>query len=79
MLALAVRKEKYSSQQDQWELVAVKADMWLQTQPLPPTTCPGPSVNFTYSSINRPQILGPGHHSLCLYKEDGTLRTAGEG
>ena len=38
MLALAVMEEKYSSQQDEWELVAMKAEMWLQAQPLPPST-----------------------------------------
>ena len=40
MLALAVMEEKYmySSQQDEWELVSMKAEMWLQAPPLPPAT-----------------------------------------
>ena len=37
-VSTAGSKEKYSSQQDERELVAMKAEMWLKTQPLPPTT-----------------------------------------
>ena len=36
MLALVKLETKYAGQKDEWELVAMKAEMWLQAQPLPP-------------------------------------------
>ena len=36
MLALVKLETKYAGQKDEWELVAMKAEMWLQVQPLPP-------------------------------------------
>lgn len=35
LLALACLETRFSSQQDEWELVAMKADMWLESQSLP--------------------------------------------
>ena len=36
MLALVKLETEYAGQKDEWELVAMKAEMWLQAQPLPP-------------------------------------------
>ena len=38
VLALAFMEEKFPGQRDEWELVAMKAEMWLHSQPLPPAT-----------------------------------------
>ena len=38
MLALVMMEEKFAGQRDEWELVAMKTEMWLQSQPLPPAT-----------------------------------------
>ena len=35
LLALCQLRHKYSSQQDEWELIAMKAESWLKRQPLP--------------------------------------------
>ena len=35
LLALCQLRRKYSSQQDEWELIAMKAKSWLKRQPLP--------------------------------------------
>ena len=36
LLAIVLLKSRFSSQHDEWELVAMKAEMWLQGQVLPP-------------------------------------------
>ena len=38
MLALVMMEERFAGQRDEWELVAMKTEMWLQSQPLPPDT-----------------------------------------
>lgn len=38
VLALVMMEEKFAGQRDEWELVAMKTEMWLQSQPLPPAT-----------------------------------------
>ena len=38
LLALALLETKYSSQRDEWELVSMKTEMWLQSQTLQGTT-----------------------------------------
>ena len=35
VLALTLLKERFSSQEQEWELVAMKAEMWLQDQTIP--------------------------------------------
>ena len=41
MLALVKLETEYAGQKDEWELVAMKAEMWLQAQPLPPQSSLG--------------------------------------
>ena len=36
LLAIVLLESRFSSQHDEWELVAMKAEMWLQGQVLPP-------------------------------------------
>ena len=36
LLAIVLLESRFSSQHDEWELVAMKAEMWLQGQALPP-------------------------------------------
>ena len=36
VLVLSLLRLKYSSQQEEWELIAMKAESWLKRQPLPP-------------------------------------------
>ena len=36
LLAIVLLESQFSSQHDEWELVAMKAEMWLQGQVLPP-------------------------------------------
>ena len=36
VLAIVLLESRFSSQHDEWELVAMKAEMWLQGQVLPP-------------------------------------------
>ena len=36
LLAIVLMESRFSSQHDEWELVAMKAEMWLQGQVLPP-------------------------------------------
>ena len=36
VLAIVLLESQFSSQHDEWELVAMKAEMWLQGQVLPP-------------------------------------------
>ena len=38
LLSLALLETKYSSQRDEWELVSMKTEMWLQSQTLQGTT-----------------------------------------
>ena len=38
VLALSLMEERFPGQRDEWELVAMKAEMWLHSQPLPPAT-----------------------------------------
>ena len=38
VLALSLMEERFPGQRDEWELVAMKAEMWLNSQPLPPAT-----------------------------------------
>ena len=39
MLTLVMMEERFAGQRDEWELVAMhEAEMWLQSQPLPPAT-----------------------------------------
>ena len=35
MLALALLREQFSGLEEEWELVAMKAEMWLQNQIIP--------------------------------------------
>ena len=37
LLALAFLEKQFTSHRDEWELVAMKAEFWLQSQPLPST------------------------------------------
>ena len=36
VLAVSLLRARYSSQQDEWELIAMKAELWLKKQSLPP-------------------------------------------
>ena len=38
VLAVSLLRSRYSSQQDEWELIAMKAESWLKKQSLPPGT-----------------------------------------
>ena len=38
VLAVSILRSRYSSQQDEWELIAMKAESWLKKQSLPPGT-----------------------------------------
>ena len=39
VLAVSLLRARYSSQQDEWELIAMKAESWLKKQSLPSTSC----------------------------------------
>ena len=38
VLAVSLLRSRYFSQQDEWELIAMKAELWLKKQSLPPGT-----------------------------------------
>ena len=49
VFVLSLLRSKYSSQQEEWELVAMKAETWVKRQTLPP----GVSLEDLYKAAEK--------------------------